>query len=262
MMLVAPVMAENHPPRLVDDADLLTAEEEANVEAMLDEISERQQFDVAVVTTDSLDGKSAQDFADDYYDYNGYGMGENYDGAMLVVSMSEREWHITTCGYGMVAIPEYEIDSIADQFVSYLSYGEYEAAFLTFAECCDEYVSYANEEDIVYDPSDYEASMEVDTRGNIRQTLATLFGALVAGFLLAFLPMSVMKKEMKTVNWKAEARDYMVPGSRHLSVNRDRFLYHTVNRTPKPKDTSHHSGGGGGHISSSGRSHGGGGGRF
>ena len=57
-------------PLLVDNADLLTDEEESELEAQLDEVSERQAFDVAVVTVDSLEGKTAEAYADDFYDYN------------------------------------------------------------------------------------------------------------------------------------------------------------------------------------------------
>lgn len=67
-------------PRLVDRADLLSELEEEELEARLDEISERQQADVVVVTVNSLDGKSAQDYADDFYDYNGYGIGTDKSG--------------------------------------------------------------------------------------------------------------------------------------------------------------------------------------
>ena len=44
-------------PRLVDRADLLSELEEEELEARLDEISERQQADVVVVTVNSLDGR-------------------------------------------------------------------------------------------------------------------------------------------------------------------------------------------------------------
>ena len=77
-ILNIPVCAEEIPqdrqlPRLVDDADLLTDSEEQELNTELDEISEKQQCDVVVVTKNSLDGKSAQDYADDFFDYNGYG---------------------------------------------------------------------------------------------------------------------------------------------------------------------------------------------
>ena len=78
-------------PRLVDGADLLDDSEEAGLQEKLDEISERQQFDVAVVTTDTLEGKTPQAYADDFYDYNGYGMGADKDGILLLISMEDRE---------------------------------------------------------------------------------------------------------------------------------------------------------------------------
>ena len=54
-------------PRLVDRADLLSELEEEELEARLDEISEREQVDVIIVTTNSLEGKTAQAYADDYF---------------------------------------------------------------------------------------------------------------------------------------------------------------------------------------------------
>ena len=103
-------------PRLVDRADLLSELEEEELEARLDEISERQQADVVVVTVNSLDGKSAQDYADDFYDYNGYGIGTDKSGILLLVSMEARDWHITTTDSGsersrMLVLITYRISS-------------------------------------------------------------------------------------------------------------------------------------------------------
>ena len=125
-------------PRLVDRADLLSELEEEELEARLDEISERQQADVVVVTVNSLDGKSAQDYADDFYDYNGYGIGTDKSGILLLVSMEARDWHITTTGFGIRAITDAGLDYISDQFLPYLSDGEYLDAFETYANLCDE----------------------------------------------------------------------------------------------------------------------------
>ena len=65
---VSPVFAAEDAPRLVDGADLLTDSEETALRDKLDEISERPQVDMVIVTTDSLEGKSPKEFADDYYD--------------------------------------------------------------------------------------------------------------------------------------------------------------------------------------------------
>ena len=92
---VLPVSAADL-PRLGDDADLLTDHEEAVLLSELDEISERQRMDIVVVTTDSLEGKSAMEYADDFYDYNGYGFGNSRDGVLLLISMEDRDWWLST----------------------------------------------------------------------------------------------------------------------------------------------------------------------
>ena len=97
-VLIFPVMASEIPdipterqkPLLVDEAGLLSEEESSTLINKLEEISQRQKNEVAVVTVNSLEGKTAEAYADDYYDYNGYGYGENDDGLLLLVSMGER----------------------------------------------------------------------------------------------------------------------------------------------------------------------------
>lgn len=85
-------------PRLADQEELLTTEEQEELLARLDEISERQQCDVVIVTVASIEGKTATEYADDYFDYQGYGYGEKSDGILLLVGMKERVWAISTHG--------------------------------------------------------------------------------------------------------------------------------------------------------------------
>jgi len=245
MMMVLPVMA--HPSRLVDDADLLTAEEENQIRALLDEKSEDNAFDIVVVTVNSLEGESAEAYADDYFDYNGYGMGETYDGALFLISMDEREWHISTCGYGIAAISDNDLYEMEDEIVPYLSAGEYAQAFVNFAWLCDTYVKEAVEAGITMDDA------ESDGIG----VIAGILGSIIVGFVLAFIPMLIMKSKMKSVAAKMEASDYMNRGSRTITRSQDRFLYHTINRVYTPKQETSST-----HTSSSGRSHGGHGGGF
>ena len=133
MSFVIPALAESELPRVVDDANLLTDSEEKQLLSKLDEISQRQKVDVVVVTVDSLGGKSAMAYADDFYDYNGYGFGTSHDGVLLLVAMGTRDYWISTTGYGIKAFTDKGIDYISDKFVSYLSDAEYAKAFDTYA---------------------------------------------------------------------------------------------------------------------------------
>lgn len=237
------VQAEGtHPSRLVDDADLLESYEEEEVLQELNEISERLDFDIVVVTTNSTDVKSAEAYADDYFDYNGYGMGDNYDGALLLVNMGNREWHISTTGYGIKALTDGDLDYIGEEVAYYLSYGDYTEAFETYAELVKEEVSDAKDGDTL----------------DVSEVLIRIPIALLIGGLLAFIPVTVMKKQMDNVEMRTEASDYVMRNRVAITEQRDMFLYRTVSRRRKPKNN----GGSSTHRGSSGRSHGGRGGRF
>ena len=74
--------AEASNPRLVDNAGLLTEDEYETVLEKLNTTSENLNFDIVVVTTDSVGSKTVTEYADDFYDYNGYGYGKDDDGIL------------------------------------------------------------------------------------------------------------------------------------------------------------------------------------
>ena len=72
--------------RVQDLADLMTDSEENELLDVLDEISIRQKMDVIVMTTDTLEGLTVEEFADDMYDYCEYGYGADYYVVLLLIS--------------------------------------------------------------------------------------------------------------------------------------------------------------------------------
>lgn len=241
---------ERQLPRLVDNAGLLTDSEAAALLSQLDEISERQQFDVAVVTADTLDGKTPMAYADDFYDYNGYGFGESKDGVLLLVSMEDRDWWITTTGYGITAITDAGREYMSERFLPAMSDGDYAASFAEFARLCDEFVAQAK----TGEPYD---------SGNLPKEPVSLLwipGAVAIGALIALIICSNLKAKLKTVRYQAAAGSYVRDNSMNITESRDLFLYTKIDRRAKPKDNS--SSGSSTHTSSSGSTHGGGGGKF
>lgn len=238
-------------PLLVGNADLLTDEEESELEAQLDEVSERQAFDVAVVTVDSLEGKTAEAYADDFYDYNGYGYGEDNSGILLLVSMEDRDWHMSTCGFGITAFTDAGMDYMQEKFVSYLSDGEYMEAFQKYATLCDDFITQAD----TGEPYDV---------GNLpKESLSPLWivADLLIGLAAAFIVASAKKSKLKSVRRQVVAREYTKAGSLTLTRNMDQFINQVV--TSRKIEREESSGGGSSvHTSSSGTSHGGSGGKF
>lgn len=254
---VLPTFAAGALPRLVDDADLLSDSEEAELLYKLDEISERQQLDVVVVTVNSLEGMSVMDYADDFYDYNGYGFGEGGDGILFLISMEEREWHISTKGYAITVFTDAGLDYMTQWIVSDLSNGDYAAAFTTFADYCDDYITQA------------ATGMPYDVDNLPSEPFPFFFVLLICfavAFVIALIVTAVMKGQLKSVYSQSRADDYVKAGSMKLTKKNDLFLYRQVERREKPKEntssTSSSSGGSTTHTSSSGATHGGTGGKF
>ena len=252
MVVVIPTFAASDLPRLVDNADRLSAGEESARVAKLNEISERQQTDVVVVTADTLDGKTPMDYADDFYDYNGYGFGADKDGVLLLVSLEDRDWWMSTTGYGITAITDAGIEYISEKFLSDLSDGDYADAFTTYAELCDDFFTQARS------GQPYDTGHMPKQPFNIARNLLI---ALIVGFVIALIATGVMKGKLKTVRFQSAASNYVKANSMNVTESRDMFLYTHVDRRAKPKDTDSSSGSST-HTSSSGSTHGGGGGKF
>ena len=242
---------ERQLPRLVDEADILTDEEEADLLEKLDEISERQECDVALVTVDSLNGANVEDYADDFYDYNGYGMGSGDDGILFLISMGEREWAITTYGFGITAFTDAGLDYMEERFLPDLSDGTYEKAFSIYAELCDKFLTQAA------DGEPYD----VDNLPKMPLSRSWIWKSLLIGAAIAFIITGCMRSRLKTVRKQMSATGYVKDGSMNLTDSRELYLYRRVTRH-KIEKSSGSSGGSSTHTSSSGRSHGGSSGRF
>lgn len=252
-----PIFAAEMLPRLVDNADLLTDSEESALLGDLDEISERQQVDIVVVTVDSLEGASAMDYADDFFDYNGYGFGSERDGILLLISMEERDWYISTSGYGITAVTDAGLDYMSEKFVGYLSDGDYAEAFRAYAGMCDDFITQAD----TGEPYDV---------GNMPKNPFSIFIALAVsvgvGFVVALFAVTIMRWQLDSVSSQTAADSYIKSGSMQMTKSSDLFLYRHVDRRERPKESSsgssRSSGGSRTHRSSSGRRHGGRGGKF
>ncbi len=229
-------------PRVVDDADLLTENEEKSLESKIKAITDKYDFDIVLVTADTLGGKTPMAYADDYYDYNGYGANKNCDGVLLLVSMEDRDWWISTKGYGIKAFTDSGIQKAGETFVSYLSDGEYSRGFESFLNTTEDYVS--------------AAKNQVKNR-----VIMAIGGSFLAALIAAIVTVLILKFQLKSVKFQSGAAHYEVAGSMNITRSNDVFLFKNISKTRRAESNS---GGGGSstHTSSSGSTHGGGGGKF
>lgn len=252
-------------PHLLDGAGLLTADEAEALEEKLVAMSEQWDFDFTVATVDSLGYKDVVSYADDLYDDTGW----RNDGILLLISMEERDWAMSTKGLGISIFGDSDLGYIEDKMLPKLSSGNYAGAFTAFADNAEQFVAYAKQygynfdengywanEPYVYDEYEYNREPDYAKRG--------VFSAVI-GAIVGLISTGSMKSKMKTVKTAHDASRYMRKDSLNLSRSNEVFLYNNVVKTPKSEEArggSSHHGGGSFHTSSSGSSHGGSHGKF
>ena len=249
---------------VIDNADLMSSSEEAALEEKAQALRQEYGMDVVILTVDSLDGKRPQDYADDYYDYNGYAN----DGVLFLLSMEERDRYISTKGNAIYALTDYGIQQVGESALPYLKNGDYYGAFDAFLDALPTYFSaysdgapidgtvptsgdyyHGDQEDVVY----YEGQPR---RVNILISIAI-------GAVIGAITVLIMRACMNTKRPQRSAGSYLNDSSYHLRTNQDLFLYSNVTKTRIQQESSSSGGGGSSvHTSSSGSTHGGGGGKF
>lgn len=255
------IPAERLKERLTDDAGLLSSAENEELLGKLDEISVRQACDVVIVTTNRLGGKTPTEFADDFFDYNGFGIGPNADGILLMISMEDRDWAISTHGFGITAFSDAGQAHIMKQILPSLGEGDFFAAFSEFSTLADQFLEQAKND------APYVEETLPKPEISPKEYAVRLLVSAVLSVLLSLIPLAFLTSSHKSIRSQTHAGTYIRDGSFQVTEGNDLFMYSRESRTrhETSSSSSYRSSSGGTsrtHTSSSGRTHGGSSGKF
>lgn len=278
---------------IVDMANILSLEQINLLEQKIAKIINDYQMDVVILTTYLNNGKSMMDLADDYYDENDYGIDLAKNGLILVLSLQNNEWYISTSGKAINVFSDWGIEylgkvmkpSFADKnfyqgFEDFISYIE---KFSIQAETGKPYNRY-NQGDLPNLDGDEVVSndqgvsdQEIKEKEPL-DPIKRIFGSVGIGLIIGLIVSGIRLGKLKTKKAVKNANEYVKENSFKLTKSNDLYLYQTVTKKRRPrsdddisnshkssgsiKSSTHRSSGSSTHRSSSGRSHGGGGGKF
>ncbi len=225
-------------PLVVDQANIIPDDVETALIARCDTIAEEYKMEVAIVTASDFGGLIAEAYADDFYDFNGYGYGENDDGMLVVYKPGEegeREIWITTHGNGSSVFFQGIREGIITDMKDYLIAEDYEKAFNTYLDRAEEQLKPGT-------------------------PVIWLFVLALVGAVVGLLITGSMTSKNKSVVAQNHAKVYTRQGSMVVTGAQDVYAYSFVDT--KPKQTSDSSDDDSTHTSSSGRTHSGSGAKF
>ncbi len=230
---------------ILDEAGLLTVDEESDLEDVAREIQETYDLDVIILTVNTLDGQSPRRYAEDFYDTYGYGE----DGILLLISMEDRDWYILVNGDACDVFDDGALDDLENALLEDLSDGDYYGAFSAYLYTMEGCLSHVSDEDSEYAESGSDRHQEHTSRNEVN-----IFFSLAAGGISAAITLLIMRSGMNTTKKQSGAAEYMRQGSYHLSEHRDMFLYSRVHKTRKAESSSSSRSGSGSRSRSSGGS--------
>ncbi|MDR2942228.1 MAG: TPM domain-containing protein [Treponema sp.] len=234
--------------RVVDNAGLLNDDEIAWLESLTAKIASAYNFDLVIVTEAGIGSAASKDYADDFFERNGYGFGAKHDGCLMLHVKGDREYWFSTSGRGITILNDTAFDKLESDVVGFLKRDDFAGAYHAFI-------------------SDWEKFLVLDAKGKSYNFFRAYglylhIGAWIFSFIIALFVVYGMKTKMETIFPLAEADCFMIPGSLAFTQKNDGFLYSKVTKTMRQSSSGSGSGSRTGSSSSSGRSHGGGGGRY
>ena len=264
-------------PRVFDQAGLFSETEIIQLEEKIAQCRKSTKMDVVIVSAYADGERSAEEYADDYYDYGGFGVGKKASGVLLLYYMDGPgqpggECYISTTGTMINMLTDERIESILDDVYGDLGNRDFAGAAEHFLEDVKAYVKEGVESG--------QYTYDRDTGEIVRYHSIRLYEVAIAMVIAGILAGSVCLDIKKRYAMKQSSREvsnslqaYRADCAFHFSVAGDKMVNKYVRSVPIPRNTSSGSGGRGHsgsssagrstiHTSSSGRSHGGGGRRF
>lgn len=238
--LFIPVYAEDN--YVADEARLLTNAEVSDLNEKAKAASDLYDTGIYVRFFSENGSDDIETYAENVYEEENLGIGEDHNGVMLIVTMSDRSYDILAHGDKANRIfTDYGKDQIGDDFITDLSDGNYnDAAYIFISKCSN--ALYADSKGV--DPWHTETKAESKSARMMLIILPPCIISLIICILIA--------RKNKTSRIANKADDYIDRNGLCLRGRQDVFLYQTRSVTHIPKDTGNH---GGTSVNSSGYSH-------
>ncbi len=131
--------------RVFDQAGLFSEAEIMQLEEEIAQCRKSTKMDVVIVSAYADGERSAEEYADDYYDYGGFGVGKKASGVLLLYYMDGPgqqggECYISTSGTMITLLTDERIENILDDVYGNLGNRDFTAASECFLEDVSAYV--------------------------------------------------------------------------------------------------------------------------
>lgn len=234
---------------VTDQADILTDDEESQLRANADKISQEYGCMVYIVTLDDMrnftQGDSIERTAEEIRAGYDLGYGSEHNLIMLVLSMAERDYDLMAFGdFANTSFTDYGKNHMEDKFLDDFADNEWYNGFTDYIFQCDKLLKLSSE------------GKPLDVGTSPAYIGVSVLASVIIGFIVALIICCIIKGTMRKTSEKSDASSYVLQNGVHIVHSQDLFMRTSETRVYDPPQSSDSdSGGGGTTVSSSGSSH-------
>ncbi len=209
--------------KVYDFANLLDDAAEVGLREKALAFMKNYDMDLAMVTSNNANGMTEKAYADNFYDYSGFGVGKDRSGLVLVINMDIRKIYISTCGKA-ISLYQSSIEDMLDVVAPLATSGKYEQVMEAF---------------IIQSSSVAKAS----SPNIVKILIIFLLPFGIAGIVVLIL----RKISSITPSLAKTASEFLDRESLQITHRSDVFLRSHVSKVAKSSSSGKSGGGGGGH---------------
>lgn len=231
------LMVQAAPAEVYDEADLLSDDEEEQLSLQIQKLSDTYDMNFVVLTIDDAEGKTATEYADDFYIDKGYTVNDRKGGAIYLVDMDNREVRVEANQDMQYYLTDKRADEVIDAGYDDVKNGDY---YDCFENMLDQTVQFldagvpAGQYTYDEDTGEYEVYHSL----TVSEVLIALGIAIVAGAAVCVTVNSTYKTQFTKYHypWQKNAKF-------HVKRKDDHLINHYVTSREIPKDPPSGSGG-------------------
>lgn len=247
---------ESASPYIRDHSEIFTSSKLSGWEQQLRTLADQYGIAPYVLTVDSFQYLSPEQWAANYYNANQLGLGvESADGVIMIINPVTRDLWFLGHGEGENALTPYGIDKLYERVKTPLGDDDWDSGVDVYLRELTDYLEQWEA------GTPYNEDHPVPNRMTSKSTSAGALAAVIIGAVIGFLAMKRLKDKHNTAQVQSGAASYIVSGSGQIVDARDNFVNTYTTQVERPKDDDSDSSSGHS-FSSGGTSFSSGGGKF
>ena len=236
---VMPVSAsgEASPPKVMDEAELLSEAEEAALTEQIYGIGEKYQIDVILVMKMQIQEADLNAEAKNLYNQNGYGIGDDKNAIMLIIELNSGNCRVVQFGNENTFLAGGDLTQLLKNMATnYLSPGQYSEGFQIYLEGLSELYGKKQPADGGAAKDTSQTQKDVKTAPKKKSPLIYLIPAMICGGIITLIWRAFMNRKPETEYDQSNADAYRNTDASFHTRKTAVFLTSDITKKPIKKE--------------------------